>query len=162
MQGNVMEWIEQLLLMAFAVIILATIVFALIGIHSVYSRHKEAKWQRKYGDKLEKDTERNMWKSMERLSDRVFLLEEIIKKHSIENGIDIIDRIISEVDYDERYGTWKKTDSKWTVYALSSMSGGLGSTDKAQAEVNEDFNEYELQKKRQLKEKLNKATKTDK
>jgi len=152
-----MEWVEQLLLMALTVIILATIVFALIGIHSVYSEYRKAKWQREYGDKMEDDTERNKWRSMERLSDKVFLLEEIIKEHGIENSIDTIDRIISEVDYDERYGTWKKIDSKWTIFALSSMSGGFGSTEKAQAEANEDFNEYEGQKKQQLREKLNNA-----
>jgi hypothetical protein len=65
------------------------------------------------------------------------------------------------VDYDERYDTWKEIDSKWGGYALSSMFGGFGATEKAQADVNEDFEKYAVQKKQQLKEKLKKATNTD-
>ena len=156
-----MEWAAQLLVLAIAGIVLATIVFALIGISKVYGDYKDSKWQKQHDNKLEEETERAQWENMERLSDRAFLLEEIIKEHGIANSIDKIERIISEVDYDERYGTWKKIDSKWTVFALSSMSGGFGSTENAQAKVNEHFKEYEDQKKQQLREKLSKAIEKD-
>ena len=151
------ELIPNLMPFTLFLVGLVLFVFALIGIHSVYREYKESKWQKEYGDKLEQETEHNRWRNTERLSDRAFLLEEIVKKHGNENSIDKIDKIISEVDYDERYETWKKVYSKWTFFTLSSMSGGLGSSEKAQAEVNEDFNEYEEKKKRQLREKLNKA-----
>ena len=151
--GDVAVWAQLLNLamyvfnLAIFAIILATFIFALIGIESVYDKYKMSKWQREYGDKLEEDTERNRWRNMERLSDRIFLLEEIIKESGIENSMDKIDNIISEVDYDARYNAWKKNDAKWGVFALSSMSGGLGSTEKAQAETNEDFDKYEDQRK---------------
>ncbi len=152
-----MEWLELLLQMALTAIVLVTIVFALIGINKVYKEYKESKWEKKYGNKLNEDTERAQWENEERLNDRVFLLEEIIKEHGIENSIDKIKRIISEVDYDARYGTWKKIDSKWRVFALSSMSGGFGSSKKAQNKVNEDFGKYEEQRKQELIKKLKKA-----
>ena len=147
--------------LAIFAIILATFIFALIGIESVYDKYKMSKWQKEYGNKLQEDTERNRWRNMERLSDRVFLLEEIIKENGIQNSMDKIDKIISEVDYDARYNAWKKNNAKWGVFALSSMSGGFGSTEKAQAEIDEDFDEYEERKRQELRGKLNKAFKKD-
>jgi len=128
-------------------------VFALIGIGKVYSDYKESKWQKQYGDKLEKDTERNRWENMELLRDRTFLLEEVIRDNSIESNIDRIDRIISEVDYDARYNACNKNEAKWNFYAVSM----IGSSEKAQAEVVEDFERYEEQRKQELRDKLNKT-----
>lgn len=153
-----MEWLELLSILAISAIILAAIVFALIGIGKVYSDYKESKWQKEYGDKLKQDTERNRWENMELLRDRTFLLEEVIRDNCIESNIDRIDRIISEVDYDARYNTWKRNEAKWKVSALSSMAGGFGSSKKAQADLDEDFDEYEEQRRQELRMKLGPAS----
>ena len=152
-----MEWIEQLSTLVITAVILATIVFALIGVDKVYSGYKESKWQKEYGNKLQENTERAEWENMERLRDKVLLFEEVAKENGLENSIDQINRIISEVDYDTRYNSWKQIETKWNVFALSSMSGGLGSTEKAQGETNEDFDKYEEQKRQELRKKVNKA-----
>lgn len=41
------------------------------------------------------------------------------------------------------------------------MSGGFGSTEKAQAEVNEDFNKYEEQRRKDLRIKLERKNQTE-
>jgi hypothetical protein len=139
---------------------LTLFVFALVGIQKVFDDYKESKWQRKYGKKLKEESERNQWENMERLRDRVLLLEETVKENGIEKSAAKIDEIISGLDYDVRYNVWKKNEDKWRVFALSSMSGGFGSTEKAQAEVNEDFNKYEEQRRKELRRKLDRINQT--
>lgn len=156
-------WIELLSsVVGFALFCLGLtlFVFALIGIQKVFYEYKESKWQRKYGKKLKEESERNQWENMERLRDRVLLLEEIVKESGIEKSAAKIDEIISGLDYDARYNVWKKNEDKWQVFALSSMSGGFGSTEKAQAEVNEDFNKYEEQRRKELRRKLERINQT--
>lgn len=158
-----MEWAELLsglLVFVISCVALAILVFALIGIQKVFDEYKESKWQRKYGKKLKEESERNQWENMERLRDRVLLLEEIVKENGIEKSAAKIDEIISGLDYDARYNVWKKNEDKWQVFALSSMSGGFGSTEKAQAEVNEDFNKYEEQRRKELRRKLERINQT--
>lgn len=41
------------------------------------------------------------------------------------------------------------------------MSGGFGSIDKAQAEVNEDFDKYEEQRRNELRRKLERKNQTE-
>ena len=152
----------QLFTLAVFVIILATFLFAVIGVGTVYNEYKKSKWQKKYGSKqkeFEEKTERNEWTNMEKLRDKVLLFEEITKENGLENCINEINRIISEMDYDARYNAWKSSMDKWKVFAISSMYGGLGSSEKAQTEINEDFDEYEEQRKQELRKKLNKISK---
>ncbi len=152
-----MEWAEllsELLVFVISCVALATFVFACIGINTVYNNYKDSKWQKEYGDKFKEETERNRWENMERLRDKAFLLEETIKANGIENAIDKIDMIISDVNYDARYNDYRKNEAKWNVFALSSMSGGFGSSEKAQADIQEDFEEYEEQRKLELRGKL--------
>lgn len=135
----------------------AILVFAVIGIDAVYRNYKARKWQQQYGHKLDEETIRNRWEQQARLSDRVFLLEEAIRRNGIESSMDPIDKVLAEVDYDARYNAWMKVDGKCTVYTISSMSGGFGSSEEAQADINKDFDSYEEQIKQELREQLNKT-----
>ena len=151
-------WAQLFTLAVFA-IILATFLFAVIGVGAVYNEYKKSKWQKKYGSKqkeFDEKSERNEWINMEKLRDKILLFEEIAKENGLENCISGINRIISDVDYYARYNAWKKNMDNWEVYALSSMSGGFGSSEEAQNEINEDFDEYEEQRKQELSKKLNK------
>ena len=97
-----MEWLDflsTLILFVFFWVGVTLFVFALIGINKVYSDYKDSKWQKQYGDKLKEDTKRNEWENIERLRDKTFLLEETIKANGLENAIDKIDIIVSELNY---------------------------------------------------------------
>lgn len=101
-----MGWIEFLtVVVGFALLCLGLtiFVFALIGIQKVFDDYKESKLQREYGKKLKEETKRNQWENMERLRDRVLLLEEIVKLNGIEKSVAKVDEIISGLDYDARY-----------------------------------------------------------
>ena len=130
-----MNLLEQVLINTLVALILAMVVFALIGILIIYRGRKKPKLQKKDGNRSKGDAKRTQWKSMEQLKDRVFLLEEIIQEHGIEKNIDRVNRIISEVDYDMQYNALKKIDSTGT---------------------NKDFDKLVEQKEQQLREKLKK------
>ena len=148
-----MEWAEllsELLVFVISCVGLVILVFACIGINTVYRNYKDSKWQKEYGDKLKEDTKHNQWENMEQLRDKVFLLEELIKKNGIESNLDGIDRIISDVNYGTRYNDYKKIETKWNVFAITMM----GTSEKAQTNIQEDFEKYEKQRKQELWEKL--------
>jgi len=152
-----MEWAELLsglLVFVISCVALVILVFACIGINMVYSNYKDSKWQKKHGDKLKEETERNEWEGMERLRDKAFLLEETIKANGLANTIDKIDIIISDVNYDAKYNDYRRNEAKWKVFALSSMAGGFGSSEKAQTDIQENFEKYEKRRKQELREKL--------
>ena len=151
---GLIEFLSILILFTLVCVGVALFIFALIGIHKVYSDCKKSKWEKEYGAKLAEDTERNEWENIERLRDRNFLLEEVIKKNGTESHIDKINMLISELNYDSRYIDYKKHENKWKVFALSSMVGGFGSSEKAQTETQEGFERYDKQRKRELREKF--------
>ncbi len=148
-----MEWAEflsGLLVFVISCVALAILVFACIGINMVYRNYKDSKWQKEYGNKLKEETERNKWEDRESLRDKVFLLEETIKANGLENTIDKIDIIISDWNYDARYNDYRKNEAKWNVFAITMM----GTSEKAQTDVQEDFEKYEKHRKQELREKL--------
>jgi len=153
------EFLSTLVPLTLFCVGVALFIFALIGIHKVYSDYKKSKWQKEYGTKLKEDTKRNQWENMERLRDKVFLLEELIKENGTESNIDRIDKIISDVNYDTRYSNSQRNESKWMVHAVSSMSGGFGSSEKAQADIQDDFEQYEKKREQELREKLDEMIK---
>lgn len=153
---GLIELLSILTLFTLVCVGVALFIFALIGIHKVYSDYQKSKWEKEYGAKLAKDTKRNEWEHIERLRDRNFLLEEVIKKNGTENHVDKINMLISEVNYDSRYNDYKKNEAKWKAFALSSMVGGFGSSEKAQTETQEDFEKYDKQRKRELRERFEK------
>ena len=159
--GDIMEYVQLLLELFIYAIVLATVVFALIGIQKVYSGYKESKWEKKYGTKLKEDAKRNKWESMERLRDKVFMLEQAIKETDAGINIERIDMIMADVDYDTRYNDYRKNEAKWETYSLSSMVGGFGTSSKAQADLDKDFEKYEIQRKQELREKLKKVIEKD-
>jgi hypothetical protein len=105
---GLIEFLSILTIFTLVCVGVALFIFALIGIHKVYSDRKKSKWEKEYGAKLDEDTERNEWENIERLRDRNFLLEEIIKKNGTESHIDKINMLISELNYDSRYNDYKK------------------------------------------------------
>ena len=111
-----MEYVQLLLGLFICAIVLAAVVFALIGIQKVYSDYKESKWEKKYGAKLKEDTKHNEWESMERLRDKVFMLEQAIKETDAGINIERIDMIMADVDYDTRYNDYRKNEAKWKVF----------------------------------------------
>ena len=151
---GLIEFLSILTLFTLVCVGVALFIFALIGIHKVYSDYRKSKWEKEYGAKLAEDTKRNEWENIERLRDRNFLLEEVIKKNGTESNVDKINMLICEVNYDSRYNDYKKYEAKWKVFALSSMVGGFGSSEKAQTETQEDFERYDKQRKRELREKF--------
>lgn len=151
---GLIEFLSILTLFTLVCVGVALFIFALIGIHKVYSDYRKSKWEKKYGTKLAEDTKRNEWENIERLRDKNFLLEKVIKQNGTENHVDKINMLISEVNYDYRYNDYKKKEAKWKIFALSSMVGGFGSSEKAQTETQEDFERYDKQRKRELREKF--------
>lgn len=148
------ELLSELLVFVISCVALVILVFACIGINTVYRNYKDSKWRKEYGAKLGEETARNEWENMERLRDKTFLLEETIKANGLENTIDKIDMIISDANYNARYNDYRKNEAKWKVFALSSMAGGFGSSEKTQTNIQEDFEKYEKQRKQELREKL--------
>ena len=140
-----MEWAELLSGLLFVVLFygaLATLVFAVIGINTVYSNYKDSKWEKEHGSKwakLEDENKRNEWEDMERLKDKIFLLEETVKACGLEKISDEIDVIMSNENYDALYDDYRKNETKYNIIALSSMAGGFGSSEKAQADVLKDL-----------------------
>lgn len=100
---GLIEFLSVVVVFALFFLGLTIFVFALIGIQKVFADYKESKWQREYGKELKEETKRNQWENMERLRDRVLLLEEIVKLNTIEKSVAKVDEIISGLDYDARY-----------------------------------------------------------
>lgn len=152
-----MEWLEVLLLWVKLMAIFTTIVFALIGIGKVYGEYRESRWQEKYrvqNNEMREKIERTGWEEVERLKDRLFLFEEFTKENGLESSIDKINRIISEINYDDRHNTWKKNKARWVMFPRLPLECIFRSNPKIQSEFEEAFRKYEEQRKQELRMKL--------
>ena len=154
---ELVELLSLLLMLFLSCVVLAVFIFSCIGIHAVYSKYKDSKWEKEYGPrwkKLEEENDRNEWEEIERLRDKIFLFEEALEAKGFENIIEKIVMVISNVNYNERFDDYKKNENLWKIVALSSMSGGFGASEKAQHSVDEGFEKYEKQRKKNLQEQF--------
>ncbi|MHC4113519.1 MAG: hypothetical protein ACYSWZ_09465 [Planctomycetota bacterium] len=154
-----MDWLEVLSIWVKLMVIMITILFALIGIGSVYGDYRESKrkekWQKKYGDKQAKIIEKirlTEWEKIEQLRDKLFLFEEVTKDNGFESSIDKINRIISEVNYEARYNSWKIYEGIRTRVCT------LGLSEKQVADRSEYCKRYEEQIRQELRMKLRPAS----